>query len=492
MSPTSQAIPARPRRGLLPLLVSLFAAGLPAACVNQDREVQTYREVLDAGLPRPKPLGAAEALSLERAFALANADNEQLASQGENYLQALIDKNRAVAAFLPTVSFQPNFTIEQAPSGPGSAAPPGAPSPSAAAAAASAGGFVQNGDTLRRLEAPVVGAMNLSYGSATGYEGAKMAVVRQRQLLLDAQSTVLLNVAQTYYQVLISTRQVEVLRHSLALQEARVRDVRARFNARLALGLEVSQAESDEASTRTRLTQASNDVRNGRRTLALLIGAPQVDGPLADEIDPPGRPGPEAEYVARAAAHRQDLAAADAAVKEARYAVDSAVSEYYPSVSLNVAGFLYRENYADSTKWDGVLLANLPVFSAGTIRADVRTAWSQLRQAALFQSYLRRGIEQEVRTAYDNFVTSGTELADLQREVRASSDAYRQAVELERNGLAIPLDVLAAQDALLNAQLQCASESFTRAILYLDLIRATGDLNPETPEKLKPPVTGES
>lgn len=470
-------------RPALPLIA--LCAGFLAGCVDQPREVQTYRDVLDARLPAPAPLKPGEALTLGRALALANADNEQIASQGETYLQSLVDKNRAVAAFLPTVSFQPNFTLEQAPRGSGAAASPGAPSPSAAGAAASAGGYVQDGGVLRRLEAPVVGGMNLSYHNVPGLEGAGMTVIQQRQLLLDARATVLLNVAQTYFQILASTRQEEVLRQSLALQEARVSDIQARYKAMLALGLDVSQALSDEAASRVLLTQASNDVRNGRRTLALLIGTPIVDGPLSDDVHPPGDPGPEPALVNRALARRQDLLAAQAAVKAARYAVDAAVSEYYPSVSLDVAGFLYREDYANATKWDGVLLANLPLFSAGTIRADVRDAWSRLRQAALYESYLRRQIEQGVRTAYDNYVTSAGVLADLDREVSASSDAYNQSVEMEKNGLAIPLDVLTAQNSLLTSRLQYASEAYSRTIYYLDLVRAVGDLNPGTPDELK-------
>jgi len=467
------------------LILCVSCAGYLAGCVDQAGEVQTYRDVLDGHQPAPKALADGETLTLGRALALANADNEQIASQGEAYLQALINKNRTVAAFLPTVSFQPNFTIEQAPRGSGAPAAPGAPSPSAAAAAASAGGYVQDGSVLRRLEAPVVGGMTLSYGRVPTFEAAKMAVVQQKQLLADAQATVLLNVAQAYTQVLISTRQVSVLEQSLALQEARVADIEARYQVRLALGLDVSQALSDEAATRVSLTQASNDVRSGRRALAVLIGASQVDGPLSDELVPPESPGALGDHVAMALAHRQDLLAAQAAVKAARYAVDSAVSEYYPSVSLDVAGFLYRENYSSATKWDGVLLANLPIFSAGTIRADVRTAWSRLRQAALYESYLRRQVEQGVRTAYDNYVTSEGVLADLGSEVKASSEAYRQSVDLERNGLAIPLDVLTAQNSLLNSQLQYANEAYSRIIYYLDLVRAAGELTPQTPDELK-------
>jgi outer membrane protein len=479
----------RAGRRWLTLWLCLGASVLPAGCVDQKKEVQAYREVLDERLPKPPPLEPGETLTLERALALANADNEQLASQGETYLQALINKNRAVAAFLPTVSFQPNFTIEQAPGGNAAGAAPGAPAVSAAAAAASSGGYVLSGNVLHRFEAPVVGNLNLSYYSVPNLHSAEMTIIQQKQLLIDAQRTILLNVAQTYYQILISEQQVAVLRDSLEVQEARVRDVEGRYKVHLALALEVSQTVAQEAATRVTLSQALSDVRNGRRTLAILIGSAQVDGPLADEVPVPDHLAPLQDYVGRSLANRQDLLAAEAAVKAARFAVDAAIAEYYPSLTLNVAGFLYRENFTDATKWDAVLLANLPIFSAGIIEADVRDAWSRLRQAALYESYLRRQIDQDTGIAYDNFVTSTAKLADLKREVQASSDAYDQSVQLQKNGLAIPLDVLTAQNALLNSQLEYTDEAFSRTIFFLDLLRATGDLSPRTPEEIRHPST---
>ena len=107
----------RSRLGLAAFCL-MAGMGLLAGCVvDQAKEVRTYRKVIDGNEPKPKPLEPGETLTLARALALANADNEQIASQGETYLQALINKNRAVAAFLPTVSFQPNFTVEEAPCG---------------------------------------------------------------------------------------------------------------------------------------------------------------------------------------------------------------------------------------------------------------------------------------------------------------------------------------------------------------------------------------
>jgi outer membrane protein TolC len=145
-------------------------------------------------------------------------------------------------------------------------------------------------------------------------------------------------------------------------------------------------------------------------------------------------------------------------------------------VSLNVTGFLYREFYADASKWNAILSANLPIFSAGIIEADVRDAWSRLRQAALNESAVRRQALNDVQIAYENLANAQQRIRQERDEVAASQDAYEQAQQSFRNGLAINLDVITAQNDLLNAQLQLTGDLFDRTIFYLDLIRATGRL----------------
>ena len=449
-------------------MIVLLLVILPG-CVNQQKEIQTYRNVVDAGLPHPDSYQPGQPLSLSRAMALANEDNEQIGLQGDNYLQSLIAKNRAVAAFLPTISFQPGFTAEQAPRN-------GLITNPAAAY------FVPHGNVWHSSQAPVVGDMNLSFVSYPNVKSAEQTIVQQRQLLLDTQATVLLNVAQTYYQVLLSEAQVRVLENSLRLQQARLVDAESQYENHLALALEVSQTRAQVASTEVSLTQAQSDVRNGRHMLAFLIGISEIDGPLIDDVSLPDPIAPVDHFRAVAGATRQDLLAADAAVRAAKYSVDAAIAEYYPSVSLNVSGFLYREYFSDATKWDAILVGNLPIFSAGIIEADVRDAWSKLRQAALYQAELRRQIDRDVQIAYDNLLTAQKELIGLNQEVQAAQDALNQSEQLLHNELAIPLDVLTAQDTLLTAQLAYADENFNRTVFYLDLLRITGQLNPRSPE----------
>ena len=481
-------------------VLALSAAGplllWSAGCqVDQKKEVDSYRQILDAGMPDPGVYVDGQPLALRRAMALANRDNEQLGLRGEDFVQALIAKNRAVAAFLPTVSFQPSFTLEQTArenaatsTGPGGTGigsggiggggNTGGAGTGTSSTTSGGGGFRVGDKASHRLEAPVVGNMNLfrGGGDTANLRSAQANIDARRYSLLDAQATVLVNVAQVYYQVLRSQESEKVIRNTLLVQQARLKDVEQRAKNGLAIQLTVAQTRAQLDGTKVALLQAQSDVRNGRSTLALLIGATDVTGPLSDQIAPPAfgsRPTRQA-YEELAAANRQDLQAARLQLASARASVDVAMAQYYPSISLNVAGFLYREFYADASKWNAILSANLPIFSAGLIHADVRLAWSRVRQAALYESYLSREIRHDVRLAYENLSTADQRAVELQDQVRASQEAYEQARNAFANDLAINLDVLSAQDQLLNAQLQLTSAQFDQTVFYLDLVRATG------------------
>ncbi|MGN6507057.1 MAG: TolC family protein [Tepidisphaeraceae bacterium] len=487
------------RIGLTSALTGLLLIG--GCAVDQKKEVSLYRSVLDATSPPPPAYDAKAKLSLIDALSLANANNEQIASSGEDYVQALIAKQRAVAGFLPTVSFQPAYTVEQrprtgtlstatVPGGQGGASSTGSGNSGATGTGSGAVGSTSSTlaasglrqlspDVAYSLQAPVVGSINLFRG---GYDvainKAADAIALQRKLqLLDLQSTVLVDVAQTYYAVLRAERSVQLLRNTLQLQEARLRDVTQQFQNGLAIRLAVAQTRAQVDSTRVSLVQAEGDVKNGRSTLAFLIGVPEVNGPLLDDFPMPARVADEVKFENEALRARQDLAAAHAGVEAARHDVDAALAEYYPSISLNVQGFLWREYYSDASKWNALLTANVPIFSAGIIEADVRNAWSHLRQAALQESYIHRQVLNQIQTNYQNLTTADRRVYELNDEVAAANDAFQQAKNAFANNLAINLDVLTAQDQLLASQLDLANARFDRTVFYLDLLRTTGTLS---------------
>lgn len=458
------------RRILLSLLALSLAVG--GCHLDQKKEVARYRAILDADAPQID-FTPGEPLALEQALALANQHNEQLALRGEDYLQALIAKDRAFAAFLPTISLAPTYFQQD--------------EVNANEQNSGAGGSVVS-SINHRLDVPITGRINVfnGFSDVATYRSAGRTIEQRRAQLLDAQAIILLDVARTYYQILRSERSVEVLKGSLNLQEERVRDFQARRRAGVVRPLDVAQTEAQASATRVSLIDARNDVVNGRTTLAFLVGAPVASSPLIDQAnvisDMPNMAVLQHEAIQR----RQDLAAARAGVAAAKYDVETAIGRYFPSISFNVNYFLSRESLPSQSRWNEILSANLPIFSAGILEADLRLAWSLLRQAKLAESLTERQVLQDVLIAYENVSASRDRLRELQVQVKAGEEALLQAEQSYRAGLGTNLERLVAQDRLLSAQLQLTSERYDQKIFYLGLLRAVGALSIRLPGEPAP------
>jgi outer membrane protein TolC len=434
-------------------LVLCFACG---CSVDQAAEVATYRQVLDGEKPLPVvPFDAKEDLDLQRALTLANQHNENLVLQGESYLQALIDENRAAASFLPTINLTPSFH-----------------------AAHNSGGI----GTTTAQNLPLNGSINIFNGfrDVAIIESTQATSEQRRQLLLDEQATLMLSVAQTFYQILRSEQSSEVLTSSLKLQAERLRDIRARLKLGIAKPLDVAQTEADEAAAQVALIQSKSDARTGRATLAFLIGMHSVEGKLVDAFEAPETVAPPEELETEAQESRQDLLAARSAVVAAQHDVDAAFRQYYPSVNLS-ASYIISQTPSFGSVWNLALSGLIPIFNAGLIHDDVRAAWSRYRQSAASESLLSRQVAEDVQIAYENLTTSRNKVSQLQVEVTAAQRAYDLSDRSYQLGGASNLDRLTAQNTLLTAQLQLTSELFNLKVFYLDLLRAMGQTLRATP-----------
>jgi outer membrane protein len=436
----------------------LLATG---CAVDQAQEVQTYRKVLDAGqIQPPAPFSPSESVTLKRALVLANANNEQLAETGEDYLQALIDKDRAFARFLPTIRFAPSYMRQEKSSlGAGNS-------------------LISSILRTETLDAPLQGDLNVSpFQDAPALWAAASSAEKQRALLLDHQAILLLDVAQTYYQVMRSEKQVQVLENSVQVQQQRVNDMDVQRRAGVARPVDVAQSEAQLAGTRNALIRARNDVRNGRAMLAQLMGVPAVEGPLASGFEVPSENRPVDRLLPLADAHRQDLQASRMQVKAAAEQLEAAWGGYFPSVSLNLTRYLYRESFPDDVDWTGLIQVALPIFSAGLVHANVRTAYSRLRQAHQAESGLRRLVLRELRVAVEDLTSDVQQIDQLGIRLAAAREALRQADAAYWAGLGTNLQRLIAQDQLLSAEPALTEEQFNHIVDYLRLLRAVGVLD---------------
>jgi len=435
--------------------LTLAGAGLGGCRVDQAKEVRLYRDVVDLDVDQPIH-HPGDPLNLQQAVRLTNAYNERISIEGENYLQAMIDRYRRSSSLFPTLDLFGDLIVRDS-TGSGT-------------------------NTATTVFDAGLGAQYTLMTGATDFNRVKASeatIEERRWLLLDLREALLLETAQVYYAVLRAERLARVLESSSAVQDERLRDIRGRQDAGFARPLDVAQIEAQASETRVALLDARNQITVARSTLTFLTGAEMATSPLTDEFALPSERVTLEQLIELALRSRQDLAAAEASTRAARAEVDAEIGRYYPTVTVNLDYFLTRESVPTDRDWSGLLTLNLPLFTAGRIDADVREAWSIFRQHVLRYSLIRRQIRRDVEVAYEDYMASGRRLAELQNQLRAAEEALRQAEASYQAGLGTNLERVAAQDQLLSAQVSMTNEEFIRKLAYLSALRAIGALTSE-------------
>ena len=439
-------------RRMAAILLTALAALAAGCAVDNARETAVWREPLDEKMRPPAALAPDQVLTLGQAIAMANSSSEQLALSGEDYLQALIDRDRAVSRLLPTISLAPSFTKMDNFVAPAQ---------------------VKSFFPIQFTDVPASAALHLSATDVANVARAEVVSKYQLAVLLNLQSDILVQTTAVYHQVLLLERQIRVLENSVKVQEARVADMRDKERAGTVRPLDVSQTEAEAAGTRSSLLEARNRLATARAGLAFLVGLPSLPNPLADDFRLPPVAPLEA-LQAQATEHRQDLLAADALVSAADRALTAAVAEYFPSLSVDFSYFLSRQSFPPDSRWLFNASMNLPIFSGGRIHANVRTACSLVRQAHEYQSLTRRQVAEQVEVAYGDLRTSGLRLKEFEDQVEAARQAFGLATDAYDAGAATNLEPLIAQDRLRTAELQLAAEQLSQKTLYFQLVRQTG------------------
>lgn len=424
----------------------------PGCAVDEAAEVAQYRSVLDAGLTsQPVPPAAGAPLDLATAMRLASARDEALAAAGEDYVRSLVERRRAVASFLPTIALSPR---------------------------AFARDRVRPDEDPRGIDVPATLGFDVDpVSDLAELDRAGLDAERRRALLLAAQDDLLLDVGRTHFAVLLAERRADVLRSSIAFQEARVDDARARTAAGLQQPLDVALAESRSADARGDLVDSERVARNGRTLLSFLTGFRVGDAPLDDALALTTEPAPAEELVRDALLLRPEVHAAATAVPAAEAGLRTAYGGYWPSVTLDVEAFLSKDSEPTDLDWAALLRVHVPLFRAGLVEADVREALSRLREAKLLAARAERSVRLEVEAARESYDSVGRRLRELAVRLEASRRALDLADGQWRAGIGTNLERLTAQDDLLAVELDVATADLERRIRRLELERACGRLH---------------
>lgn len=419
---------------------------------DQQSDVASYRSISDAPGSAPT-LAPREPLSLRTALLLTAAYNEQLAVQGEQWVQSLADRQRLAAALRPTLDFFARSDLRENTGNAG----------------------------VSQTDVGLSGQYRLLTGMSDlrSVEAAEARIDSARWLILDLRESLLVQVARAYYDALRAERLTLVLENSERAQSARLSDARARNDAGFTRSLDVAQIDAQVSRTRAQLIVARRQAGEARSLLTLLTNAETRSSPLTDDYTVPMPPPDVERMYALAGVHRQDVQAARAEADAARQLVDAAIGEYAPTLTIDLDYFLLRSPSLDLTSVASLIQLRLPIFSAGRIEAQVRGAWSVFRERVLEYRARRREARRDVETAHLRLLAAVSLSGELRTQVRVAAEALEQAEATYQAGLGTNLERVVAQDQLLAAELESVSAEFDTKTAYLELLRASGLLGSE-------------
>lgn len=301
-------------------------------------------------------------------------------------------------------------------------------------------------------------------------EAAREAVLATRESLVGVEQTVLLGAVRAYMEVRGRTAILDLRRSDVELSREEVRAARDRFEVGEVTRTDVALAESRLALAQSQLAGAEGELLAARETYRAAVGR-LPSGPLAA---PPPLPRTAASVdEARALAQRghPSIRQAQRNVTARELAVQIAEASLGPTVGATLSsGINDQSQQTNSLR----LRLSQPVYSGGAIPSAVRKSMAQRDQARAALHETTLGIVQQVGSAWARARAAEATIAAAREQIRAATIAFEGTREEAQLGARTTLDVLDAQQELLNANANLIEAEATLNTRIYEVLAAMG------------------
>lgn len=338
-----------------------------------------------------------------------------------------------------------------------------------------------NGETKKTYTLGATAAWEVDiFGKVNNSRRGAAAALEQSHAYAQAVQTGLVaTIAESYYTLLMLDEQLTISEQALANWDETITTLKALAEAGKANDVAVHQARANRTALNASLLTIRKSIRETENSLCALLKESSHtisrgtlgEQSFSDELSI-GIP-------LQLLANRPDVQQAEFALAEAFYATNAAHTSFYPSLTLS--GTLGWTNNGGGTilnpgKWLSNAIAQLvtPLFNKGTNIANLKIAKARQQEAVLRfeQSLLNAG--NEVNDALTEWQTAdGRIRLDYQQtaDLEAATEKTRL---LMRYTSANYLEVLTAQQSLLNARLTLAQDQASKIQSVIHLYHALG------------------
>lgn len=386
--------------------------------------------------PQTASTSTLRAIALDECYALALRRSEELAQRGEAVAELEARVAELWSALRPRVSLVGTETVQDTPRNVSG---------------------ISTTFTQRHREQAQVAVRQPLFSGLREFLAARAAKVQTRsaELALErARHLLYEDAARAYLDLLGARREIAIRQALVAITDERIEELNGRRKLGRSRPSELLAAESQRAQIEAGLAAARGAERVTQAKLRFLTGLEQDLEPRAVALP---QEAPVEPFLA-AAARRPDVEAARADRAALGYAVDMVRRKRWPTLNLDGNYYLRRPpGFQDRVKWDAVASLELPLYSGGSISAQVRQAEAARRSADQALSLAVRKAELEARTSHRDLRSALAVARALENAERLAQANAKAQAEDYRLGLVTNLEVLESHNALQETRLRLDS-----------------------------------
>jgi outer membrane protein len=317
--------------------------------------------------------------------------------------------------------------------------------------------------------------------TANRTRAAESQVSGAREGLRVLEQTVLLSAATIYMDYLRDAAIVEVQRSNTRVLEQTLKQTRDRFNVGEVTRTDVAQSEAQLAAGKTQQLTAESNLTTTRSNFRRIIG--NEPNQLA-----PG--SPVDRFLPATLAGAVDLGLTENPnVTAAMFGIDVS----FLTVKVNEGALLPSVNLVASAQQaydqqlsvprtftaSAVAQISVPIYQGGAEYSLIRQSKETLAQQRLTLEQQRDQTRANVVAAWGQLVAGKAQVASAQAQVAASEIALNGVREEAKAGQRTTLDVLNAQQALVNARVALVTAQHDRVVASYSVLNAVGRLSPQ-------------
>lgn len=422
----------------------------------------------------PAAASVENAVTLQNALELAYTKNPTLMAERDNLRRSDEQLSEAYGTALPTVNLQASYTRNE-----------NVTNGISFSQFFSGGGVAPT--KTKEITKPKSYSATIEQRVFTG--GRTLNAIRQVKALVDVGSAGLDNVEQNVlletvaaYMDVLTNRQVVALNETnVRVLQRQLEAAQDRFDVGEITRTDVSQAEARLSGVETALISARAQLMASEAQLTRLTGLKSAS--LAVPSALPQLPANYDEALGFALGNHPAMAQASASLRVAEAARAVSFGEFLPTVAVQAQwkrvedGSSFQE---DSTDRSISAVATWPIFQGGATISKNRQAAYDVSRAHHQMVETRLAIEENVTNAWNNLMSARAGIQSSNSQVSANEvalDGVRQEADV---GVRTTLDVLNAEQELLDSRVTLAQAKRNETVAAFQLLSATGTLNAES------------